>query len=307
MIINLRFRNIHKTPKRFPYILICFLIFASSCKIKPEQSDKYAHKETDKDTENLTLNFNNTFFTVPSPHQTTLIIEQNKLVYKNNITNPPLNLSKYTTNLKKALNLGVYGTDLGYLNIYNRLQDSYIYFSAVKKLIGDLQITDVFDPGLLSSVEKNAGNEDSLIFYISKIYQYTDMYLMSNDRNDIGSLIIAGGWIESLYLITQYYKDHNSPELYNQIGNQKYSLDNLIKLLSPYYERSKEFSLLIDDFVDLAYEFDVVDFTYTYKKAEDDTVKKIITIKSKSEVYMSASHAIRIAEKVKAIRTRIIN
>ena len=47
----------------------------------------------------------------------TMLIKEGGAVYDKQELNDHNNVSNYTTNFKKALNLGVYGTDLGYANI----------------------------------------------------------------------------------------------------------------------------------------------------------------------------------------------
>ena len=55
------------------------------------------------------------------------------------------NLSKYNSNYQKALNLGIYGTDLGYTNIYEQNQDGIKYLSSIKSLAEGLNIGQFFD------------------------------------------------------------------------------------------------------------------------------------------------------------------
>src|SRR5574339_30509 len=56
--------------------------------------------------------------TIPSPLEISSILKESGSKYESSILNSDNNLSKYNNNFKKALNLGVFGTDLGYTNIY---------------------------------------------------------------------------------------------------------------------------------------------------------------------------------------------
>lgn len=290
-----------KTTYKSTFVSLLLLLAACSQQSGPSVTQQ----DTLNDSPSYVLSLNNTFFILPSPQQTLTVIEKNKFDYKPELINPSGNLSNYSTKIRKSLNLGVYGTDLGYLTIYDRLQETYNYLNAINKLTDELDISDVLNNETLHRIEKNIGNKDSLTYYISDLYRKSDAYLKDNERNETAVLIVAGGWIESMYLVSNYYVDDNSPELFNQLGFQKFPLDNLIKLLSPYYNNSPEFTSLIDDLVDLAYEFDVLDFTYTYQTPQTDTVKRLTVIKSKSEISIPASHLLRIAEKVKSIRNKI--
>ena len=68
--------------------------------------------------------------------------------YNGSLLNQSDNLPKYNNNYKKALNLGVYGTDLGYTNIYGQNQDGIKYISSIKSLADELNIGQFFDIAL---------------------------------------------------------------------------------------------------------------------------------------------------------------
>ena len=122
----------------------------------------------------------------------------------------------------------------------------------------------------------------------------------------MGALILAGGWVESLYILTKIGKVSPDREIINRIGEQKHPLDNLIEILTPYYYKSQEFSTLIDSLIDLAYEFDGVIYTYSYKEPKIDVDKKLMIINSESRVVMSEYHLETVSKKIEAIRNQII-
>jgi len=51
---------------------------------------------------------------IPSPLEISVLLKESGSKYAPEILNSSNNLPKYNSNYKKALNLGVYGTDLGY-------------------------------------------------------------------------------------------------------------------------------------------------------------------------------------------------
>ena len=59
------------------------------------------------------------FFSIPSPFETANLLKESGAGFDANIINSPDNASNYTSDFYKALNLGVYGADLGYITIYN--------------------------------------------------------------------------------------------------------------------------------------------------------------------------------------------
>ena len=254
----------------------------------------------------MLVKFENSLFPLPSPYQAATLIKKKNIPFDENIASPLGNYKNFSTAFKKALNLGIYGTDLSYLNIYDRTPESISYLSVIKNLSDQLGISSSFDQSFFASVEKNINNKDSILVLLSKTYRSTDSYLRANDRKNIGALILAGGWVESLYILTKIGKVTNDRELVNRIGEQKHPLDNLIEILTPYYYKSQEFSILIDGLIDLAYEFDGVIYTYSYKEPKIDVDKKIIFINSESRVVMSEYHLETVSKKIEAIRNQII-
>jgi hypothetical protein len=252
------------------------------------------------------IKFDNTLFAIPSPYQVAFLIKNSKIEFDKSLVNPYNRSHNYTTSFKKALNLGVYGANLGYLNIYDQNSEAIQYFSVIKILSQELNIENAFDKATVSRIESNLGNKDSLMFIISNSYRKADQYLKDNNRNDIGVLILAGGWIESLFLMSQISLINDDKEILNRIGEQKHPLDNLIKILSPYYNNSTEYAEITDALIDLAYEFDGIDINYVYSEPTIDVANKLTIINSKSELVMSDQQRKTITDKIAAIRKKIV-
>jgi hypothetical protein len=234
------------------------------------------------------------------------LVKQNGIPFNETIINKPENAKRYTTTFKKALNLGVYGTNLSYLNIYERTPQSITYLGVLKRLSEDLNLTPAFDASFFTGVEKNIGSKDSLLVLMSRSYRKADSYLRENDRAELGALILTGGWVESIYVLTRLAKSTSNREIINRIGEQKHPLDNLIEVLTPLYYKSPEYSELIDKFIDLAYEFDGIIYSYSYREPKIDEENKIIYINSQSRITISEYHLDVISRKVEAIRTMIV-
>ena len=253
------------------------------------------------------VTFNGRLFSMPSPVQVAELIKNVNLSYNKDIINPTSNKSKYSSSFKQSLNLGIYGADLAYINIYEIFIQASLYFNAVKSLSQELNILNSFTKNIIRDIERNSNNKDSLIRITSEAYRNADKYLIENERNDIAVLVIAGGWIESLYLMVQIVKEKADSDLINRIGEQKHPLDNLIELLRPYYsQKSDEFDLLLEDLADLALVFDGVVVEYKYKEPKIFPEKKLTVIKSETKTIMNEYQLKTITEKIEKIRTRIV-
>jgi hypothetical protein len=175
------------------------------------------------------------FFSVPSPAETADMFKKAGLEYNKDILNPYNNVSKYSTQFAKAVNLGVYGADLSYANIFEQTQESMLYMNCAKKLADELGVSGAFDAATMERFEENINNKDSLLSLISDTYWIIDDYLKENDQEETAALIIVGGWIEGLYLGTALLNDNlDNSELIQRIAEQKYAFENLLGLLKSF-------------------------------------------------------------------------
>jgi len=290
------------------YLLLILSFLFVSC--DNEKEDNNEEEQIDSSIrENPTLvKVNNRLFSVPSPFQVAILVKDNKIPFNKSLLNPERNQINYTTSFKQALNLGIYGADLSYLNIYEQLPDVASYFAVVKVLSNELGITSTVDEKTLRRIEENSSNKDSLLTILSSMYRDADAFLFNNDRNEIGLLILSGGWIESLYIMTQTLNKYKNQEIINRIGDQKYPLDNLIELLRPYYGKlSDDFDTYLEELVDLATVFDGVVIEYKYVEPEVDVENKITIIKSTTKTIINEYQLTEITKSINKIRNKIIN
>ena len=306
----MRKMRILKLPitKGLPIFLVLILSFVlfSGCKSSRNDTEKQSSDIENLDTLSTIIKFENAIFPIPSPWQVMNLIKTNNIDFIENTLNTPDAYSRYNTSFKQALNLGVYGTDMGYLNLYEKTQESIKFLNSIKKLSEQLGIDQQFDNKFFNRIENNINTQDSLIRIFASAYSDADFYLKTNERDDIGALIITGGWIESLYILCKIAIQTNNREIINRIGEQKHPLDNLIDLLTPYYYRSELYSSLIHELIDIAYEFDGVIYSYSYKDPIVDQANKLITINSTSRVVMSEYHIQIIDKKIETLRKQIV-
>jgi hypothetical protein len=258
------------------------------------------------DSISVKLKYAETSFIVPSPGQTSLLLKRSNIDFYDDLAVPSGSLEKFTTTTKKSLALGVFGADLSYLNLYDQREIAMKFLQNVRSLMGDLEITYSVDENDLQGIETNFGNNDSVLYYLGNLYKNTDLYLKANDRRDICSLIIAGGWIESFYFLTEIYSRTHKDEIFSLILYQSDILDNLIKLLSPFYNKSPEYTHLIDDLVNIAYEFDVVDKVQTITKVETDPVKKLTMVKNHVKHLLTGSKLDNLVKIASNLRNKLL-
>jgi hypothetical protein len=108
------------------------------------------------------------------------------------------------------------------------------YLNVSKKLIEDLQITSAFNKDFAKKVEDNIDNKDELIQIITDSFYDTYEYLVNEGKDNLSLLVIAGSWIEGLYITSEIaIISKNNEDLLRIIANQKDPLNKLIELLEP--------------------------------------------------------------------------
>jgi hypothetical protein len=286
-------------------LIIISLFLFNSCS-SDNRNGRYSAIPFETDSVSLKLKYAETSFIVPSPHQTSILLKKCNISYDDKLINSAGNIEKYTTTTKKSLALGVFGADLSYLNLYEQREHAVKFLQNIEVLMNELELGQALDKKIIKKIEANFGNNDSVLYYLSILYRDEDLCLKANDRRDVCSLIIAGGWIESFYFLTGLYSKTHKEEVFNLILFQSEILDNLIKLLSPYYDKSADFTDLIDDLVNIAYEFDVVDKIEPDIKSETDTILKKTIIYNKKKHILTGSRLENLARYATELRNKII-
>jgi len=254
----------------------------------------------------LNTAINGKMFSIPSPIQMATLIKSKVGVFNENMLTNPENVSTFTTNFKRAINMGVYGADLGYATIYENNTKAISYLSSIEKLSDELGIAGAFNQTLLERFIENGNNPDSMLTIMSEGYREGDKFLKDNEQHDVATLILTGGWIEGLYFATTSYETSSDQAIADRIGEQRTGLKTIIELLQDY--NSDEFySKLIADLQDLLIEFNKIKFNYTFIEPVHDPANHQTNIKSKSSVNIDPAVLTSIINKVKAIRNGLIS
>lgn len=212
------------------FFLLIIVINLWSCDGTQTPNSKVEPYPNDTAESPAIIKIDNKLFALPSPVQIADALKNAQVPYDGTLLNSVENYSNYNTNFKKAVNLGVYGTNMGYINIYEQLQDAGSYFIVIKTLIEDLDVDVILKDKTLKKIEKNLNNKDSIMLMIWDMYKDIDSYLFESERSEVSAMIIAGAWIESQYILTQTIKKNKDEKLYQKLCEQKYPLNNLIDL-----------------------------------------------------------------------------
>ncbi|NBG66490.1 hypothetical protein [Acidiluteibacter ferrifornacis] len=289
----------------FAAITFGLVISFASCAEGEKKVVTEEQQEKPKDkNENTMFEIEGKVFSIPSPIQTALLLKDAGTSFDGSILNPTANITKYTTSTKRAINLGIYGADLGYVTIFDQTQSSISYLAATKSLATDLGIANIFDQKILSRFEKNIGNRDSLLSLVSDAFKSTDQFLKKNQQEQLGVLILAGGWIETLHFATKISGSSGNQKVIDRIGEQKITLENLMKLLLT-IEANDDVTQLLGSLQELRDIYNGVNYVYEYKEPITDVENKTTTITSVSKIEMSPEILKSISDKISSIRNNI--
>lgn len=273
--------------------------------VDPNEVNNIDPNITDADA-SLNTAIGGKMFSIPSPVQMSLLLKDEIGVFNEEMITNPDNVSNFTTTYKRAVNMGVYGADLGYATIFENNTQALSYLASVEGLADELGIAGAFDEALIERFIENGNNQDSMLVIMSDGYREGDKFLKDNEQHDIATLILTGGWIESLYFATTSYTQKNSQEIANRIGEQKSSLITIIELLED-YNTDEFYSQLIDELKDLKVDFDKIEYNYQFIKPQTIEAEGLTVIKSKTSVSIDDATMKSIVSKVAAIRTNLIN
>jgi hypothetical protein len=232
--------------KFFPYLKVStaaiFIVAFVSCGSNKEDENNSSSQDTAKpaalkDTNSAAQNF---FYSLPSPLVMARVFKKTGLKYAEGIANSPDNISKYTSNQSKTLNLGVYSADLAYTILNKQSQQAIKYMESVKKLSDDLGMSTLFSTNnYLTRFKSNLENEDSIVTIVAQLKGEMDVFMRDNEKEKQTLMIFVGAWVENMYIATQLTKEANKEKIAMRIAEQKYILNSLMNVITNFQNDSE--------------------------------------------------------------------
>lgn len=217
--------------KSFVLISSVAVLFISCGGSKEEVVDASDDGTVSAGLDSQKISAQNVFNTIPSRDVLLDLIKQANTEYNVAYLNNPDEVSKYFLESSRALNLGVYGADLNVASIYDQTQESMLFFKCVNVIAKTIGVSNSFDENMGDRMQANQANRDSTLNIISQAFKSADNTLQKNGRPGTSSLLVAGAWIEGLYVACQTAKESKNEAIIKEIFNQKESLNNLIELI----------------------------------------------------------------------------
>lgn len=221
------------------------------------------------------------FYSLPSPVETALILEQLGIKYNDEFLSPASNVSRYNTQTAQALNLGIYSADLSFCALYEQNQAAIDYLAAVKKLSEQLGIVGFFNDSTIQKIQDNMNNKNKIVSIVSDCYTRSTHFLEDDERDEIASTVLVGGWVEGLYLSLKMLEslpseDNNIDDI---VKNQKFTLDDMLGLLK-LFSKNEGIKTLFEQMQQLKTIYDKVGTNKVDRKVYNQLTDKITEIRN---------------------------
>jgi hypothetical protein len=250
------------TMKLTRYFCILFTASAAVFLMACGKSGSDKEKESDafsKAQESIKSEIEELSRAIPDPSEIPYILQSTGADYNASLLNPTSKADSYLGRSDKvALNLGVYATDIGYLSSYEKTQEAVDYMHTCKQLADNLNIIGTFDESLVRRFEANISNKDSLASLLNATVDKTEAFLTNDNRTELAAQVIAGSFIEGLYISTGLVKSYPKDILPNDSRNliltpiirnileQKNSVSQVRKMLAT-VEQTNEIAAISSD------------------------------------------------------------
>ena len=245
---------------------------------------------------------------IASPIEVAALINALNVPYSTQYLADPESLSTNTTSFEMAFSLGALSADLGYLNMYEKTGTAVNYLSSINRLADALQIGQFFDFATIKRLATSSSDLDSLMFISVNSFNNMDDYLRETERSNLSALMIAGVWIEGLYLATQVATQNSNEDLKSMIGEQKLILNDLLLILNN-FKNEETIVGYINDLEMIKSIYD--DVKITYEVGEPQTIEKdgmLMVVQSESShVTMSDETLQKIIEITEQVRNMHMN
>jgi hypothetical protein len=294
--------------KKIGYILlpVATSLILASCGGDDNKSDEIENNATDTNATKVTTNnaVSETFFQVPSPGEMLTFIKMiggKKTPAATSFLNSPENQKNYTDNKLKAINFGIYSCDLSYCSIFEIGSEALKYFKCVKQMGDQIGVSTAIKPEIMKRLENNIGNSDSLSVITDDVYFSSFETLEDGKQGSTLALVVAGGWIESLFIATNLATYKQDSPVIERLADQKYTLENLIEFLKK-HEGDQNVASVKSDFEGLLAEFGKIeqkDVAASDTKGADKGKKML---NGGKQLVMTEATYKAIVAKVKAVR-----
>lgn len=271
--------------KRSIYLILSTFLAAGLGSCGSSSSDKDKNSDEFKEAEgSLQKQIEEVIYNIPSPTEIPYLLQATGAEYNESLVNPRSKTDQYASRTDKAaMNLGVYAADIAYLTSYEKTQEAIDYLNSCKTLADNLGVIGTFDLEILKRFEANISQKDSLAKLLNETVQQTEKFLKDDSRNKLAAMVVAGSFVEGLYISTGLVKSYPKNILPDDarnliltpimqvVLNQKKSVTDLLKMLTA-VEQTDPVSGMVSDLQELEKAYAALDIEDQIHKNRADLV-----------------------------------
>ncbi|MCI5983615.1 MAG: hypothetical protein SPE05_03205 [Bacteroidales bacterium] len=249
-------------------------------------------------------------YTLPAPVEMASIIKQTGVKFNDQLLNDLSKSPKYTTNLKMGINLGIYATDMSVSGMFEQSQRMVDYLNAIKDLTKRLGIMKVLDEAAIEKLDKSDISKQEALDVISQVYMNTNQYLTENNRRNIATIVMAGGWTEGLFLALNLVDPNKlNKSVVERIVAQKLTMTTMLNILDSMDPEGMDSDLvyLKSKMLEVKSIFDLVELTKVGRvSAITDPDTKTTTITANIAGELNPDILVALKQKVSEIRAEFV-
>ena len=243
-------------------------------------------------------------YQMPTPNELFSLVRQLAGDGQKRMMNPETNVDRYATLKARALNFGIYSTDLVFASYFKLNVEVVRYYLTTKKLAESLGIVSAFSDADFVRLEANLTRGDSLEIISNDAYTKAYAKLQDEKMGPTLSLVMAGGWVETMHLLLNQIEVHgNNPALMARVGEQKVTLEHLVEMMRP-HESDADVSSVMKDLLLVRDIYDQVDVKRVVHQGPSTSGRMVLGDDIKVELTDAKYQALRTA--VEELRGRMI-
>ena len=178
-------------------------------------------------------------YQMPTPNELFSLVRDMAGEGHKRMLNPTSNADRYAGLRSRAVNFGVYSTDLVYASTFKLNVEVARYYLTTKKLAESLGITQAFTDADFVRLEANLTRGDSLEVISNEAYLRAYERLQEEGMGATLSMVLAGGWVESMHLVLRQIEAFGANDaLMQRVAEQKVTLEHLLFLMEPHKDNA---------------------------------------------------------------------
>ncbi|MDT8401977.1 MAG: hypothetical protein RQ743_09800 [Bacteroidales bacterium] len=252
-------------------VLVFSTLFTSCNSCKNRGVDKDQKKIKIEDPGAITDEIEKHVYPLPTSAEVIKMLTELEVGYIIGISNPVDNATNYITSKSQAINLGIYGTDLSYATLYNMNQDVINFLDVIRELTNSLKMSKIYSRELYDDIKNSFDNRDKLVEILTNAFNKTYAYLAENDQESLALLVVAGAWVEGMYITTH-------------ISEQVYHVEGIVRVLLEQKESFELYLELAEPFTDDPVVGEMLDILEPVKKVYEEVEDNSLTMKNVEDI-----------------------